>query len=262
MDTARLAISSYNAPQPGADQYHSICPWMSLDLQTLYGTSGWNTFWTFNGQPVNATQEVRDSGSYVLSVTDSNGCEAQAIVYLALMDCRCDAAIDFEGRCVEELVHLRAVADSLILNVTWSFDDPIISQAIGQEVEVKLSSVDSITITMDAELSCGHQTQTRRIKLEECAPACEVFVPSAFSPNSDDLNEVFSVYSECRPIAYHLEIHNRLGELVFQSDEMTAKWDGQTMSGEPAEDIYVYRLEYRMPYQNQTVRVGKVALVR
>lgn len=261
-DTAKVQVTAYSSPSLGDDQTHSLCPWMYLDLPSLYETSGLNTEWLFNGQIVNTTQNVRDSGSYILTVTDSNGCQDQAIVKVVQQDCRCDAAIDFQGRCIEDLIHLKVLADSLVLNVTWKFDDPLISTLSGIEVEARLSKLDSITITMDAELSCGMQSVIKRIKLEECSAACMLYVPSAFSPNNDDKNDVFSVYSDCMPLYYHLEIRNRLDQLVFRTNDISQVWDGNTNDVLSTEGLYVYRIEYLMPYQKKSIRTGRLILLR
>src|SRR5690606_15602880 len=53
----------------------------------------------------------------------------------------------------------------------------------------------------------------------------DIFVPSAFSPNSDGDNDILCVYSDCME---HLTftIYNRWGEKVFQTNSMNICWDG------------------------------------
>lgn len=68
-----------------------------------------------------------------------------------------------------------------------------------------------------------------------------IFVPTAFTPDGDGLNDVFKTVG--MGIKYFdLAIFNRWGERVFQTNNMEEGWDG-TYKGEYVEDgVYVYRL--------------------
>lgn len=77
----------------------------------------------------------------------------------------------------------------------------------------------------------------------------KIFVPNAFSPNSDGKNEVFIpkailIFNQTgNPILdYRLEIYNRWGEQVFVSDDVNVGWDG-TFNGQPCQEgHYVYKV--------------------
>ncbi len=71
-----------------------------------------------------------------------------------------------------------------------------------------------------------------------------VWVPNSFTPDGDGINEVFMpVILDHIPDRYRLEIFNRWGELIFQSVDPTAGWDG-TYNGKLAkQDMYVWQLE-------------------
>jgi len=63
-----------------------------------------------------------------------------------------------------------------------------------------------------------------------------VFVPNAFSPNGDGINdEFFVVGKDIDPSRFQLKIYNRWGELVFETDDMGKPWLGNHESG----DYYV-----------------------
>jgi gliding motility-associated-like protein len=74
-----------------------------------------------------------------------------------------------------------------------------------------------------------------------------MFVPKAFSPNGDGINDVFMK-------GYKVIIFDRLGINIFTGDD---GWDG-TYKGQPAaEDIYFYIL-----YYNDSSVKGYVGIVR
>ncbi len=71
-----------------------------------------------------------------------------------------------------------------------------------------------------------------------------VFVPNAFSPNGDGINDLFSMAGAERE-EYRLQIFDRWGELIHQSEDPSASWDG-TVNGEVVPvGVYVYLLNYR-----------------
>lgn len=67
-----------------------------------------------------------------------------------------------------------------------------------------------------------------------------VLVPNIFSPNGDNLNDVFNlIYKNL--ISVEGEIYNRWGELIYKWSSVEAGWDGRTLSGTLAPDgVYYY----------------------
>jgi gliding motility-associated-like protein len=93
-------------------------------------------------------------------------------------------------------------------------------------------------------------------------PEYLVYVPNAFTPNDDGLNDVF------KPIltegtSYELLIFNRWGELLFQTTDVNEGWNGRYKNGEHfAPEVYVYRIEYSSPKDNGRVIQGHFTLIR
>lgn len=88
-----------------------------------------------------------------------------------------------------------------------------------------------------------------------------VFVPNAFTPNGDGINDVFNVRSVILDV-FTLKIYNRLGELLFETSNHSKGWDG-TFKGEncPA-GVYDYFLEGVCNNQKQILKKGNVTLIR
>ena len=68
------------------------------------------------------------------------------------------------------------------------------------------------------------------------------FVPNAFSPNADGINDVFLPLGQViLASSYDLRVFDRWGQEVYQSGSVENGWDG-TIGGRPAnEGVYVYR---------------------
>lgn len=88
----------------------------------------------------------------------------------------------------------------------------------------------------------------------------EVFIPNAFTPNGDGLNELFEVSGNKCTETDHLTIYNRWGQIVFETDHpYTEFWDATINDGAtPAnEDVYLYALK-----RGNDIQRGMVTLIR
>jgi gliding motility-associated-like protein len=87
-------------------------------------------------------------------------------------------------------------------------------------------------------------------------------VPNAFSPDGDGINDFFTAVSDGVE-DYSIEIYNRWGELVFQSDDINHYWDGTYKGKKSMQDAYVYVIRAKGLEDNQpTVLKGTVSLIR
>jgi len=74
-----------------------------------------------------------------------------------------------------------------------------------------------------------------------------VFVPNAFSPNGDSLNDVWKVSAlsvfnavGSKLTQFDVRIYNRWGTLVFESNDINKGWDGTFKGGGAPADVYIY----------------------
>jgi gliding motility-associated-like protein len=66
---------------------------------------------------------------------------------------------------------------------------------------------------------------------------CPGFVPNVFTPNKDEYNPVFQV-ENIQNRTWSLQVFNRWGKKVYESEKYTNDWDGATLP----EGIYYYLL--------------------
>lgn len=110
---------------------------------------------------------------------------------------------------------------------------------------------------------CGSDADIIHTFFQECN--CQVFVPTAFSPDRDTKNEVFRYYQACEFFTATLKIYNRIGQLVFISELPEDGWDG-SYNGKPAtEGVYIYEIKYKAFDRGRSIKEtqrGTFALVR
>ncbi len=73
-------------------------------------------------------------------------------------------------------------------------------------------------------------------------PKTELFVPTAFTPNGDNHNELLAIKG-VNIAEYNLKIFNRWGELLFESNVLEKYWDGSFENEKVAQGVYYYTIE-------------------
>lgn len=90
------------------------------------------------------------------------------------------------------------------------------------------------------------------------------YVPNAFTPNQDGVNETFNGKGQGFDV-YQMRIFNRWGEEVFSTTSLTEDWDGKDKQNKVAPiDVYTYVITIKITPQEdkQMVYRGMVALIR
>ena len=84
--------------------------------------------------------------------------------------------------------------------------------------------------------ACGFGTDTINVN----ANTCDVYIPSAFTPNKDGKNDVFKAFNGEGLNSFLLLIYNRWGQKVFETNNPSQSWDGN-FNGQPqAIGVYVW----------------------
>jgi gliding motility-associated-like protein len=108
--------------------------------------------------------------------------------------------------------------------------------------------------------ACGTFTDSVKINTVSCD--CIVFVPNAFSPNSDGINDLFELGVDCEIKTFSLSIFNRYGERVFTTTDAEASWNG-TFKGNPCDaGTYFYNVSYTGIRGTKTEKKGDIVLLK
>jgi gliding motility-associated-like protein len=71
-----------------------------------------------------------------------------------------------------------------------------------------------------------------------------IYLPDAFSPNGDGVNDGYKLFFDRAPTFYHVEIYDRWGHRVFESFDYEEAWNGTYFNRgkEPIKsDVYVLK---------------------
>jgi gliding motility-associated-like protein len=91
-----------------------------------------------------------------------------------------------------------------------------------------------------------------------------LYVPNAFSPNNDGLNDVLTPLGDgISATNYEFMIFNRWGELIFQTTQLGQGWDGTEGGLKSKVDVYVWKIKSRSAFDDSRhENVGSVTLIR
>ena len=99
----------------------------------------------------------------------------------------------------------------------------------------------------------------------------EIQIPNAFTPNLDGptggsrygngRNDVFYPVTE-GVIAYKMQIYNRWGELLFDTEDRSKGWDGYYNGKVCTPDVYIYKIDFKFIDGREIMKFGDVTLIR
>lgn len=249
--------------QAGIDQ--SICYGQTVQL---FAEGGATYLWTpatglSNPSSPDPTASPVITTNYKVKVTDTTGCSASAGVTITLRNKVLKANfIAPDVACPRDIVEFRDTSQGAIASWSWDFgngqtstekDPPTQTypQSFSQQYyQSSLIVTDSVGCTDTAT----HQFLS--------APNCFIDVPSSFSPNGDGNNDYLYPLNAYKATHLTFKVYNRTGEMVFETNDWTKKWDG-TLHGHPQPaGIYVWFLEYIDAGGKRQVLKGTTLLVR
>ncbi|WP_170265071.1 T9SS type B sorting domain-containing protein [Salibacter halophilus] len=144
------------------------------------------------------------------------------------------------------------------INIKPTFTNHTFDWNTGQEsptITAKESGLYRVTVT--SPRGCEGSDE---IEIADCP--INIFIPNAFTPNGDGLNDKFEVQG-IGITDYHILIFDRWGNLVFESNDINRSWNGlQNNSGEKVnQGTYNYKLQYRSGDYDLEERFGTIEVI-
>ena len=244
-DTLQVRFES-EPPQLSLPGDTAICPGNTLRLRLPSD----GTFYRWQDGQTTAEYRIEAPGNY--AVTATNGCgavsSALSVRYVPPLQWRLSADTFL---CPGETLRLSAeMPDATFYQWQDRPPGPLIDIAEPGAYEVLAGN------------ACD--TLSAVVEVRACEQ-CAVFLPNAFSPNGDGVNDIFRPYSDCELSAYSLRIFDRWGSLLVEVADPEAGWDGRSRSRLLGQGLYVWVLQYTVVEEGQprvVERAGEVVLMR
>jgi gliding motility-associated-like protein len=117
------------------------------------------------------------------------------------------------------------------------------------------------TINLQVTTDHGCIDETARTLIIE--PDFMFYVPNAFTPNENGVNDGFRGYGEgIKWDTYQMSIFNRWGELIYHTEEISNPWDGSYKGLQVEASVYIWKIRFYDIYGDNHDYYGHVTLVR
>ncbi|MEQ8705437.1 MAG: gliding motility-associated C-terminal domain-containing protein [Phaeodactylibacter sp.] len=242
--TDTLLLNVLDVPPILLDAPEALCPDESAPA-TVFSEGA--TAYTWSNGSVGDSVSLTGGGTYHITVT--NGCGEFDTVFM--VDSLTFPALEIQGDsplCPGGTVQLEA-ATAPENEIAWSNGS---TAALSTFTE---PGIYTVTVTN----TCGMATDSvdlQPIGCENC-----YYVPNAFSPNEDGVNDRFMPIGLCPVENYQLQVFSRWGELLYSSDQPGQGWDGQFGSEPMNPGAFIWQLTYEQAGQKQ-VQSGMIHLLR
>jgi gliding motility-associated-like protein len=258
-DNIKITTVPYPAADAGEDI--KICIGKSTKLSASGGKFyTWSpaTFLTSTNIPDPSVLTPAATTTYTVTVRDNLGCPKPATdqVTVFVRDPKVDIGFNDTSIVLGETIRFNATGSDIY---SWtpslwlssaSGPDPITSPEDNIEYRLTATTVPEGCISRD----------TVRIKVYKVPEG--FYVPTAFSPNGDNLNEILKPIILGMKSFNYFRVYNRGGELIFSTSERGKGWDG-SYKGNPQDPGTFVWTAAGVTYKGESiVRKGTAVLIR
>jgi gliding motility-associated-like protein len=224
----------------------------SITSEVTSGTAPFTYNWS-NGQ-TGADASAIGVGNYTVVVTDAKTCTAQS-----------NATVGVYPNPIATATPVTATVkygDTIQLNATggkyyhWTSPTYLSSNYVYNPLAFPMVDMEYCVEITD-EHDCK-DTACVDIKVTYCE---DFFIPNAFSPNGDGLNDKFFVKGNC-VLHSSFSITNRWGQQIFIAQHDNESWDGTYKGVKQDPGTYFYYAEIEFANGKRIIRKGDVILVR
>ncbi|HEU4551692.1 MAG TPA: gliding motility-associated C-terminal domain-containing protein, partial [Chitinophaga sp.] len=216
------------------------------------GANGVNKWiWNSDGNTFSTAQNPVKSydvfGPHTIQLTVSNGvCTDSSSQDIVLTnELHADFTVSADILCPQDAVtFVNKSTGSGIVGYMWQFGNGVITTTMNPLPQIypqfnEEREYDAMLI-VQSNMNC-FDTAHHIIK---AVPSCYIDVPTGFTPNGDGINDYLYPLNGYKAINLKFSVFNRLGQLIFETNDWRNKWDG-TVNGRPQPvGTYAWMLSY------------------
>lgn len=250
-----VTVTIKNGPDLGPDQKDTICPGMFADLSHAFDTRSLPYQWMFDSRPIADPVSVNQAGNYYLSVTNTLACSDTAVITLV----------------VQPVLHPSAGPDTIAVSgmpirlhstsaATYSWTPAnLLDNASLQNPTAILHAEQQFVVNVTDIAGCK-ASDTILVRMIQ---GTTYYIPNAFTPNGDGLNDVFRALPVGIKRTEYFRILNRYGRVIFETTEPFYKgWDGKYLGALQSPGAYVWCIK-GTDINGRTVQMkGTVVLIQ
>lgn len=262
--TDDVLVTVLPAPIADAGPDVTICFGQSTQLQGAGGlTYTWSPATSLSSTSVSnpVVTGPTQTNTYQLLVTDANNCvslrpDAVTVTVTPPIKINVSPAdtIVYAGALVPLL------ASSVATQYTWSPAGGLNNPNVANPV-LTAPSVGQ-TLRLQVEGSTAADCRGQAYVTIRVYQGPDIYIPTAFTPNGDGLNDRFMVQPVGVRELKYFRIYNRAGRLIYSSSQLGAGWDGRFQGQDQPAGVYVWQCQGITDEGKRVSRQGTVTLIR
>lgn len=268
-DTAYSTV--YVLPNAVPDfKFDSICtnrPVQFLNLSNENGSPSVNYTWNFNNggppvlikNPAPVTYTTGGSGTVSLQVT-ALGCESNPVTLTKPIQVNASApAVRYRGLTVPQgsaaYIHVRDIPGAL-----YSWRPQLQLSSYNAKYTEFYATGNDVLYLID--ITDKHSCVTTDTMLVQVLKKPGFYLPTAFTPNGDGLNDIVKPYLVGMKGLKSFSIFNRWGDRLFYSTTYGEGWNGKYKGVMQNPGVYVWILEFFDSADKPVVEKGTITIIR
>ncbi|MDB5227236.1 MAG: hypothetical protein JWN78_1429 [Bacteroidota bacterium] len=205
-------------------------------------------------------QTFTQAGSFTVTLQTSLGCDSVINLFLSVnpspvIDATSDKTTVHPG----DPIQLNVTTTAEGLSYSWTpsnlLNDPNIQNPVAGITEPTW-----FYVTATSETTTCKSTDSVFVNLEPFA--CTVYIPNAFTPNGDGVNDLLMVRSAAVFVSMKLIIVDRWGNIVFETSDINSGWDGMYKGKTADVDAYAYYFTGECIQGDKVSFKGNITLMR
>ena len=208
----------------------------------------------FNNDATYMWQDGSNKASYIVTTTGLYS------VLVEISGCKTNdsVSVTYKSKPVIGLVKDTFICkgQEIILNPRAASGDNYLWQDGSSNISLKLKEPGIYTLIASNE--CGITKNTVNVNLG----TCELYMPTAFTPDNNGINDVFRVKNIFAVKDFSFIIYNRFGEIVFESNSINIGWDGLYKGTTQNAGAYIWMISYIGSNNIKKIAKGTVLLIR
>jgi gliding motility-associated-like protein len=259
-DSDSVAITVFPIPNVSFEQNEfSICRGDSIIASLSYDSTITTQFnWSFGNHNASSYSYFPDSDDSISIRITQNGCHSKTdTLRVSVTEIPSIDSIENITTCPGEEVTFTTIATPSEATITWAPDG-----ATGEEFVT--STEENLLVSAIAQLNqCrSNRVEAEIIIVDSCL--CLWMIPNVFTPNGDDVNDVFGVIDlneSCKFSGFELVIYNRWGEKVWEGINQEKPWDGKSNGNLLPSGTYFWKLNMTDQFNKKVTESGTVTLL-
>lgn len=233
-----------------------ICVGEEVELSVSGGTTySWSPANSLNNANIpNPTAAPLSTTTYIVTVANECFSDVDTIVVTVNPLPIVDAGVEQTINIGETAVLLGSSNGSIAWTPAATLNFPNIAHPTATPLYTTTYTLSSLS-----DKGCANADSTTVYVTNEF----DILVPNAFSPNEDDVNDIFSIFhTKGIKSLLRFSIYNRWGQKIFETNSFEQGWDGN-YKGIPQEmGVYAYFIEGLTFLDTPFAIKGNVSLVR